>query len=96
MAIWGASLQGFTLCATLGLKEYVEYIIDSAKFKQGLYAPASHIKIISPEEAYKDPVDVIIIVAPGYTKEISGIIRKNFNSNVEIYTLMTDRLIKCD
>ena len=96
LAIWGASHQGFTLCATLGLKEYVEYIIDSAKFKQGLYAPASHIKIISPEEAYKDPVDVIIIVAPGYTKEISGIIRKNFNSNVEIYTLMTDRLIKCD
>ena len=96
LAIWGASHQGFTLCATLGLNEFVEYIIDSAKFKQGLYAPASHIKIIAPEDAYKNPVDVIIIVAPGYTKEISAIIRRNFTTPVEIYTLMTDRLMKCD
>ena len=96
LAIWGASHQGFTLCATLGLNEFVEYIIDSAKFKQGLYAPASHIKIIAPEDAYKNPVDVIIIVAPGYTKEISAIIRRNFTTPVEIYSLMTDRLMKCD
>lgn len=94
IAVWGAGHQGFTLCATMGLQKYLSYIIDSAKFKQGLYAPASHIAIVSPEYAYENPVDVIIIVAPGYSKEIATIIKANFDKDVEIYTLMSDRLTK--
>ena len=94
VAVWGAGHQGFTLCATMGLGNYISYIIDSAKFKQGLYAPASHIAIVSPEYAYKNPVDVIIIVAPGYSEEIARIIGDNFDKEVEIYTLMSDRLTK--
>ena len=42
MAIWGASHQGFTLAATTKLGGRVEYIIDSAPFKQGRFSPASH------------------------------------------------------
>lgn len=94
IAIWGASHQGFTLCSTTGLSGRVEYIIDSASFKQGKYAPASHIPIVSPADAVADPVDIIVIVAPGYTKEIAGIIRRDFGEPVEIYSLMSDRLTK--
>jgi len=92
IAIWGASHQGFTLCATTGIADYVDCIIDSAPFKQGKYAPASHIPIISPYEARKRKFGAIIIVAPGYTQEISNIIKTTFDKDIDIYTLMTDRL----
>lgn len=92
IAIWGASHQGFTLCSTTGLHEKVEYIIDSAPFKQGRFAPASHIPILSPDDAREHMPDIIIIVAPGYTEEIAGIIRSTFKPDMVIYTLMSDRL----
>lgn len=92
VAIWGASHQGFTLASTAKLSEKVEYIIDSAPFKQGKYAPASHIPIISPDEAISRPVDAIVIMAPGYTDEIAAIINEKFGSQVEIAVMMTKQL----
>ena len=93
-AVWGASHQGFTLCAVAGLGDRIPYIIDSAPFKQGKIAPASHIPILSPEEAAKDPADLILIIAPGYTEEIAGNIKKLFPAGTEILTLMTDRVTR--
>lgn len=87
LAIWGASHQGFTLAATTGLKDRVKYMIDSAPFKQGRFAPASHIPIVAPDHFEAEPVDGILIVAPGYTEEIAGIIRERFGSDVKIMTL---------
>ena len=92
IAIWGASHQGFTLCSTTGIAKYVDCIIDSAPFKQGRFAPASHIKIISPDDARKRKLEAIVIVAPGYTDEIAGIIKNTFDKNIDVYTLMTDKL----
>ena len=92
MAIWGASHQGFTLAATTKLGGRVEYIIDSASFKQGRFSPASHIPIVAPDYAVAHPVDEILIVAPGYTDEIAGIIRERFDENVRILVLCTDRI----
>ena len=92
MAIWGASHQGFTLAATTKLSGRVEYIIDSAPFKQGRFSPASHIPIVAPDYAVAHPVDEILIVAPGYTDEIAGIIRERFDENVRILVLRTDRI----
>lgn len=92
MAIWGASHQGFTLAATTKLGGRVEYIIDSAPFKQGRFSPASHIPIVAPDYAVAHPVDEILIVAPGYTDEIAGIIRERFDEIVRILVLRTDRI----
>lgn len=92
VAVWGASHQGFTILATTGIKP--DFIIDSAQFKQGRLAPASHIEIISPEEAAKKSPDTIIIIAPGYSDEIAGIIRRDFKKGTSIYTLQTERLEK--
>lgn len=94
LAIWGASHQGFTLAATTGLKDRAKYMIDSAPFKQGRFAPASHIPIVAPDHFEKEPVDGILIVAPGYTEEIAGIIRERFGSNVEIMTLRSRHIEK--
>lgn len=92
MAIWGASHQGFTLAATTKLSGKVRYIIDSAKFKQGRFAPASHIPIVPPEHFHEEPVDEILIVAPGYTDEIAGIIKEKFGTEVRVLVLKTDKI----
>lgn len=92
LAVWGASHQGFTLAATTCLKDTARYIIDSAPFKQGRFAPTSHLPIVAPDYFHKEPVDAILIVAPGYTEEISESIRKNYGENVRILTLRSDHL----
>ena len=94
IAVWGASHQGFTLIPTMDLGNKVEYIIDSAVFKQGKYAPSSHVKIVEPDYFYKDPVDSILIVAPGYTDEIAKIIKNKFGENMDIRTLRSNHLEK--
>ncbi len=91
VAIWGASHQGFSIAASLGLGKKICYIIDSAPFKQGHIAPASHIPIVSPEVAAEDPAGCILIVAPGYTDEIAARIRERFPAGTEIWTLRSDR-----
>ena len=91
-AVWGASHQGFTLIPTLHLESFVSYIIDSAPFKQGKFAPASHLPIVAPDHFFEEPVDTILIVAPGYTQEIAGIIREKFGEHVCIATLRSRAL----
>lgn len=92
LAMWGASHQGFTLASTSELGASLAYIIDSAPFKQGRFAPASHVPIVAPDHYFEDPVDAILIVAPGYTDEIAGIIRTRFGAQVEVMTLRTNRI----
>lgn len=92
LAVWGASHQGFTLAATTCLGEKAAYIIDSAPFKQGKFAPASHLPIISPDDFEKQPADVILIVAPGYTEEIAAVIRKRFGTHIRVLTLRSERI----
>ena len=92
VAIWGASHQGFTLAATTKLGENARYIIDSAPFKQGKFAPASHLPIVGPDHFHEHPVDAIIITAPGYTDEIAASIRQKFGTSVEIRAMRSNHL----
>ncbi len=94
VAVWGASHQGFTLLSSMNLSGWVSYIIDSAPFKQGRFAPASHIPIVPKEHYFEEPVQAILIVAPGYTDEIANIIRTELSKTTEIYTLRTNHLEK--
>lgn len=88
-AVWGASHQGFTALSTTGVGERIQYIIDSAPFKQGRFAPASHVPIVSPDHFFDEPVDCILIIAPGYTDEIAGTIRRKYGKDVEISAIRT-------
>ena len=94
VAVWGASHQGFTLIPSLGLSDKIAYIIDSAPFKQGKFSPASHIPIVDKKYFFEDPVDSILIVAPGYTDEIAGIIKNELSKDVDIRTLRSNHLEK--
>jgi len=92
VAIWGASHQGFTLAATTRLGEKARYIIDSAPFKQGKFAPSSHLPIVGPDYFHEHPVDAILITAPGYTDEIAASIRQKFGTSVEIRAMRSNHL----
>ncbi len=92
LAMWGASHQGFTLAATTCLGKEARYMMDSATFKQGRYAPASHLPIVSPDYFFKHPVNQILIAAPGYTREITGVIRERFGKDVGIWTMQSNHL----
>lgn len=92
VAIWGASHQGFTLISTTGIQKGISYIIDSAPFKQGKYSPASHLPIVSPEYFFTEPVDTILIVAPGYSDEISDTIHARYGRGVEIAVLKREKI----
>lgn len=89
VSVWGASHQGFTALSTTGVGDKIQYIIDSAPFKQGRFAPATHVPIVSPDYYYAYPVDCILIIAPGYTDEIAGIIREKYGKQVEISAIRT-------
>jgi len=92
LSFWGASHQCFTVAALLDHPEDVAFIVDSAKFKQGRYAPTSHIRIISPEEFYINPTEEILLLAPGYTEEIAELIRSHISAPIQIYALRSDKV----
>jgi len=92
MAVWGASHQGLTLLSTTSLQEEVAYIIDSAPFKQGKYSPASHLPIVDKSHFQKEPVEEILIVAPGYTEEIAGIIRRDLHPCPRVLALRGEKI----
>ena len=92
VAIWGASHQGFTLAATTKLGKKAQYIIDSAPFKQGKFAPSSHLPIVAPDYFKEHPVDAIVITAPGYTDEIWASIRERFGEQVEVRAMRSNHL----
>lgn len=96
LAVWGASHQGLTILSSMALRDKVAYVVDSAPFKQGRLTMGSHIEIVPPSRIAEDPVDGILIIAPGYTDEIARSIRENYRADIEIFALRGNRLEKYD
>lgn len=91
LSFWGASHQCFTAASFLSCPEKVESIVDSAKFKQGKFSPASHIPIVAPEQFFASPSDSLLILAPGYTDEIAATVTSR-TSAVKLFALRSDTI----
>ncbi len=78
VAIWGAGHQALAVIALSKIKNKVEFVVDSADFKQGKYTPGTHLKIVSPKILEEDKIDAIIVMAASYSDEVSSIIRDKF------------------
>jgi SAM-dependent methyltransferase len=75
VAIWGAGHRTLALMA-LGQLAGVEYVVDSAKFKQGRFTPVLHRPVVSPEHLRSHPVDCLLIMVPGrYPEEVLKSVR---------------------
>lgn len=84
IAAWCAGHYAFTVISVAGVGNMISYLIDNAKFKQGRYAPASHVPIVGPEHFALNPVDTILILGPIYVQEIVKEIREKCSSSVAI------------
>ena len=65
---------------------------EATEMKTKVEAEALQHRAGISDYAVAHPVDEILIVAPGYTDEIAGIIRERFDENVRILVLRTDRI----
>jgi 2-polyprenyl-3-methyl-5-hydroxy-6-metoxy-1,4-benzoquinol methylase len=87
VAIWGAGHQALAVICLAGLADKIKYVVDSAKFKQDKYTPASHLPIVPPDRLSSDPVDAIIIMAAAYSDEVARIVRQRFSPEMGVAIL---------
>lgn len=87
IAIWGASHQALAIISLTEIAGSINYVIDSAVFKQGKYTPATHIPIVSPDKLNTEPVDAIIVMAASYSDEVVRIIKEKYNPEMKIVIL---------
>ncbi len=86
-AIWGAGHQSLAVMALADLGGKIEYVVDSAKFKQGKYTPSTHIPIVSPEYFIKNPVSAMIVMAGSYSDEVVAGVKNYKIENLKIAVL---------
>lgn len=91
VAIWGASQHALTLLSQFR-SDKIRFVIDSAKYKQKLFTPVSHLPIVDPFELTND-IDLVIIIAPRYADEIVEILTKNRNYKGKIGVLENEKII---
>jgi C-methyltransferase len=68
---YGASGKGQSMIQFCQLdQQLVRYVADKSTMKIGKLAPGSHIPIVSPEQMRADPVDVVLLFAWNFAREI--------------------------
>ncbi len=68
---YGAPAKGNTLLNYFEIgTETVDYIVDDSPLKQGLYAPGTHIPVMSSQHLQEVPPDFILILAWNFAESI--------------------------
>ncbi|HMG81440.1 MAG TPA: methyltransferase domain-containing protein [Ferruginibacter sp.] len=91
-AIWGASMHALTLLSQFNTDK-IKYIIDSAPYKQNKFTPVTQYLIVAPQAIEKDPVDLIVIIAPRFEEEIVENLKRNKKFTGQIAVLNRDKII---
>jgi hypothetical protein len=84
--VWGASHEALTILCGISKEYRPAAIIDSAQFKQGLFAPVTGIPIIAPTRNALCGVGLVLIIAPGFESEIKQTLRNQYGFKGEIWT----------
>ena len=91
IAVWGAGHRALALMSISNLNE-IEYVVDSAEFKQNKLTPLLHKKIVSPADFLILNCDVLIIMLPGnYAEQVIDFINNN-NVKCEVVVFNDDVL----
>ena len=93
VVVWGAGHQALTLISLTNLSKKIDFVVDSAPFKQGKYTPSSHIPIISPEKLMKIDFEAVIVMAASYTDEVVKILLKKYKKNFSISMFKENKFI---
>lgn len=78
VAVWGAGHRTLANLSLLNMQDKIECVIDSAEFKQGMYTPATHIPIYSPQILLSGHIQMVIIMVDGYFKEVKKIMDREY------------------
>jgi hypothetical protein len=91
IAVWGAGHRTLALLALSKLKD-IEYLTDSAKFKQGKFSPILHLPIMPPEHLKDNKVNLVIVMVPGlYPDEVLKTLLQ-MNLGVDIAVLRGNKI----
>lgn len=78
IAVWGAGHQALANLSLLEMSGYIKFVVDSADFKQNKYTPSTHIPISAPERLKNHEVQMVIIMAAGYSNEVASIMDREY------------------
>jgi SAM-dependent methyltransferase len=71
IAGYGAPAKGCTLMAYMGIgANYLDYIVDKSRFKQGLFYAGNRLPIHSPEYLLEDSPDYALLLSWNFADEI--------------------------
>lgn len=84
VAVWGAGHQALATLSLFHLDQRIAGIIDSAPFKQGLYAPGTCLLVHSPDWIKMAKLKAVIIMAAGYSDEVFRILRRDFDPTIKV------------
>lgn len=70
IAGYGASATVTTLIYHFELGEMLDFIVDDARERQGLFSPGHHIPVLSPEALYERRPDYVLILAWRFAEPI--------------------------
>lgn len=93
VVVWGAGHQALTLISLANLSKKIDFVVDSAPFKQGKFTPSTHIPIISPEKLMNINFEAVIVMAASYTDEVVKILLKKYNKNFSIAKFKENKFI---
>ncbi|MDR0920712.1 MAG: class I SAM-dependent methyltransferase [Oscillospiraceae bacterium] len=91
IASWGAGHQALAVLALSGIGGKIQYVIDSADFKQNKLTPATHIPIISPSKINELGIDCIIVMAASYSSEVVKLINENY-THIEVAVIENNKI----
>lgn len=94
VAVWGAGHQALANLSLLDMAGDIEYVVDSADFKQNRYTPATHIPIVAPDKLLDGEVQVVIIMAAGYSQEVKQIMDRKY-PEIDKVILTADGMMRC-
>ena len=71
IAAYSAPAKGNILLNYFGIdKDYLDFIVDKSKAKQGLYTPGTHLLVYPPEKIYQEKPDYLLVLCWNIADEI--------------------------
>jgi hypothetical protein len=89
IAGYGAGGRGVMTLAMAGLDSNdITYLCDQNQSFHGLYTPASHIPVVSPETIRIEPVDEVLVFSYGYMNEIRSTLSEFLRNGGSITSML--------
>jgi hypothetical protein len=87
VVVWGAGAKAHYLFGYLSNRLNVSHIVDGSPAKQGLFMPGAQVPVEKPSGEIFETADLVIIFAASYEKEITEMLREQYNYEGEIFFL---------